>query len=809
MSGIWDWLRLAIERGTCRAEKTPRPQLEPLEPRLLLNAGFGVAGPALPAGNLTEPAIFVDLPRAPARAGGGREAPALPGLELADTDTERLRGQTIYLDVDGEKDVIYDGPAAVGPFDVPAFEAPGNLAGLERTIMAEARGSLREIFADAGVIFTLERPAGGQPYSTVYIGGDGSAFAGYGSFVGLAETLDIGHRNPSDEALVFAQELGAGAPDPATYVSRLVFVIAHEVGHLLGYAHREPTTHTFADGGIAGPLDPVAHATGPDDDQTVEGNGPVHQWLTYNAFLFYNSQFSDSELAQFIGAWQDYGSKHHRTNRDNNDVIEGAFDEDVSAPIFLDGGFHWDIVPQNPLGQSVPYEQHFVAGGDGGEIYTGWGGYASAVTQALSYWQQYVLGTYPANEALSYYYLGHVAHLLEDMTVPAHVHNDGHPFRDAYEYTVGEHSNYLLWGYGDGVRTSPTGPIGTPSDLVSLFQQTIDYTEEYPSNGQNGEDEPDIPNAGLHRPDLVSRTGGFTGDGAVLNASSDNEIAVLADDLMSWAMEKTAALFRLFYSLVDTTAPVVGLVTSFGAEEAGAVLKPSQFRIAASAQDGISGYDTNGFRFTIERKTGGSWEPVAADPNGGEFEFTAPGEGLYRVSVEVQDAAGNVGRSGTGYFRVDSARALMPVYRFWSPVLLRHFYTISEAERDKLINNYAYVWTYEGIAYHAFASDAQPGVAPIYRFWSGTLNAHFYTSSAGEKTKLIDNFSSTWTFEAIAFYAYAGGSQFAGTSAVYRFWSPQLTCHFFTISLAERDKLVNLYPLVWTYETAAWCAYEA
>jgi hypothetical protein len=753
--------------------------------------------PGFPAdGSSTSPAIVVDL---------ARETPSLPGLELVDTDPVHLRNQVIYLDVDGQENVTYDGPAAVGPVDVPAFEAPGRLADLERTIMAETCESLRRIFADAGVIFTLERPTGDHPYSTIYIGGDDSAFAGYGSFTGLAEAVDAGNRNPCDEAFVFSQELGAGAIDLTSYVSRLVYVIAHETGHLLGYAH----TDSASSGLGGGPLARVAHATGPDDDQTVEGNGPVHQWLTYNAFLFYSSQFADSGLATYIGDWQDYGSKHHRTNGDNNDVIEGSFDEDVSGPIFFDNGFHRDIMPQNPLGQSVPYEQHFVAGGDGNEIYDGWSVYASAVTQAISYWQPYVLGTYPANEALSYYYLGHVAHLIEDVTVPAHVHNDGHPFRDAYEYSMGEHSNYLLWGYGEGVRTSPTGPIETPSDLVSLFRQTIQYTGEYPSDGANGEDEPGIAATGLHRPDLVSRSGGFTGDGAVLNVSSQNEITILADDLMAWAMEQTASLFRLFYSLIDTTAPVVNLVTSFGADEGSAVFKPGRFRIAASAQDGISGYDADGFQFAIERENGGLWEPLAVDPNGGGFEFTAPGDGLYRISVEVRDAAGNVGRSGTGYFRVDQSSGLTPVYRFWSPVLSRHFYTISGTERDKLINDYAQVWSYESIAYYAFADDAQPAVAPVYRFWSGTLNAHFYTGSVGEKTKLIDNYSHIWTFEGVAFYAYAGGSQPAGTSAVHRFWSPTLTCHFFTINQAERDKLINLYSHIWTYEQAAWYAYEA
>jgi hypothetical protein len=475
----------------------------------------------------------------------------------------------------------------------------------------------------------------------------------------------------------------------------------------------------------------------------------------------------------------------------------------------FDNGFHWDIAPQNPLGQSVPYERHFVAGGDGDEIYDGWSTFASAVTQALSYWQPYVLATYPADAALAYYYLGHVAHLLEDMTVPAHVHNDAHPIRDAYEYTIGEYSNFLLWGFGAGARVTPVNPIPIPSDLVSLFQETINYTEEYPSNGQDGEDVPDIPDTGLHRPDLVSRAGGFTGDGAILNVSSSNEITILADDLMPWAMEKVAALFRLFYSLVDATAPVVSLVTSFGADEASAVLKPSRFHIAASAQDDGSGYDADGFLFRIERQNGSVWEHVPVGFNTGRFEFTAPGDGLYRVSVEVSDAARNVGRSSTGYFRVDQASGLTPVYRFWSAALSRHFFTIREAERDKLINNYASVWAFEGIAYYVFADDAQSGVVPVYRFWSATASAHFYTSSESEKTKLIDSFSDTWTFEGVAFYAYPGGSEPAGTSAVFRFWSSTLAGHFFTISQPERDKLIRLYSLIWTYELIAWYAYEA
>jgi hypothetical protein len=153
--------------------------------------------------------------------------------------------------------------------------------------------------------------------------------------------------------------------------------------------------------------------------------------------------------------------------------------------------------------------------------------------------------------------------------------------------------------------------------------------------------------------------------------------------------------------------------------------------------------------------------------------------------------------------------ALVPVYRFWSKATDRHFYTIRETEKDKLINNYSHIWTYEGAAYRAFADSSQPGVAPIYRFWSDTANAHFYTIKEAEKNKLISNYSSLWTFEGVAFYAYADGFQPAGAYPVYRFWSGTLGFHFYTMRETEKAKLISRYSSLWAYEGPAWYAYPA
>ncbi|MFH0981901.1 MAG: hypothetical protein V2A79_10210 [Planctomycetota bacterium] len=53
---------------------------------------------------------------------------------------------------------------------------------------------------------------------------------------------------------------------------------------------------------------------------------------------------------------------------------------------------------------------------------------------------------------------------------------------------------------------------------------------------------------------------------------------------------------------------------------------------------------------------------------------------------------------------------LVPLYRFWSPVHECHFYTVSETEKAKLVEQYPHVWTYECIAcyVHGKAAEVQP-----------------------------------------------------------------------------------------------------
>jgi hypothetical protein len=176
--------------------------------------------------------------------------------------------------------------------------------------------------------------------------------------------------------------------------------------------------------------------------------------------------------------------------------------------------------------------------------------------------------------------------------------------------------------------------------------------------------------------------------------------------------------------------------------------------------------------------------------------------------IPLEDA-GDAGLADlAGDIRLAAVADRVPVYRFWSPVSGKHFFTIDPAERDMLIREYADFWNSEGIAYYVYASNSESGLMPVYRFWSPVLVSHFYTISETERDMLINEYGYVWTSEGTAFHAYPEGRQPGGASAVYRFWSPLTAAHFFTIDEAERDMLINEYAYAWTYEGVAWYAFK-
>ena len=95
------------------------------------------------------------------------------------------------------------------------------------------------------------------------------------------------------------------------------------------------------------------------------------------------------------------------------------------------------------------------------------------------------------------------------------------------------------------------------------------------------------------------------------------------------------------------------------------------------------------------------------------------------------------------------------VHRFWSETLGVYFYTINQKEAEKLQSEYSDVWAYEGIVFYAYPEKRAPvGTMPVYRFWSESLASHFYTISEDEKDKLMSEYAEVWSYEGIAWFAY-------------------------------------------------------
>lgn len=186
------------------------------------------------------------------------------------------------------------------------------------------------------------------------------------------------------------------------------------------------------------------------------------------------------------------------------------------------------------------------------------------------------------------------------------------------------------------------------------------------------------------------------------------------------------------------------------------------------------------------------------------------GDPAYDADSEETDLDGRGRRAGIAvdmgaYEQTD----LVPVYRFWSPKTSKHFYTIKEAEKDKLITQYPEAWTYEGPVYYVYKRASASGLVPVYRLWSSKVASHFYTVSESERASLLDDKSGQgWTDEGVVFYAYSEQSAAEGRKPVYRFWSDSLASHFYTIKETEKDKLIAQYSDAWTYEGIVWYAFD-
>ena len=125
--------------------------------------------------------------------------------------------QYVYLDFDGEL-TDYNGEILT----IDGVEVRDSK--LTQARIADILAELNKKYASRNVIFVTEKPENVE-YSTIFIGKT-EAFDRYGSFAGVAETIDHGNQIKNDNAFV---NLDSTATD-----EQIISTISHETCHLLG-----------------------------------------------------------------------------------------------------------------------------------------------------------------------------------------------------------------------------------------------------------------------------------------------------------------------------------------------------------------------------------------------------------------------------------------------------------------------------------------------------------------------------------------------------------------------------------------------
>ncbi|MEM7591662.1 MAG: hypothetical protein AAF383_09120 [Cyanobacteria bacterium P01_A01_bin.83] len=146
----------------------------------------------------------------------------------------------------------------------------------------------------------------------------------------------------------------------------------------------------------------------------------------------------------------------------------------------------------------------------------------------------------------------------------------------------------------------------------------------------------------------------------------------------------------------------------------------------------------------------------------------------------------------------DSNNDILSVFRFFENEKGFHFYTSSEEEKDTVqdqIEDGELTYQYEGESFAALAEDDDgdplTGAKPVYRFFNSFTGAHLYTISETEKNNIVDNLAD-YNLEGVAYYAYDEPQE--DTIPLYRLYNSETGTHFFTPSASEKDNVLDALP---------------
>ena len=150
------------------------------------------------------------------------------------------------------------------------------------------------------------------------------------------------------------------------------------------------------------------------------------------------------------------------------------------------------------------------------------------------------------------------------------------------------------------------------------------------------------------------------------------------------------------------------------------------------------------------------------------LQFEVAAGSLLEMPIEAFDPDGDA----MTYSVVAAPVGTRPVYRLRLSGTGDSLWTISDRQKSLLLTRYRPgVWEYDGIAGYVYAEpNATEGLLPVYGFWSPVLNRHFYTLSESERKAVVQGEpQNQWQSEGVAFYAFGEARPLADAIAVYRF----------------------------------------
>lgn len=243
------------------------------------------------------------------------------------------------------------------------------------------------------------------------------------------------------------------------------------------------------------------------------------------------------------------------------DIVNGSEHEDLQDHVF---GYYW-------IGGALVTITHFwdADAGVNDPVEMVFGSFPNAWQKVTSLWS-IALGHYATgNKSEAYHYLGHVAHLLEDMSLPTHVHDDMHfPDDDAFEDWMSDTSHVnrdLSQAEKDAIVAAGPIPIpaSQPDKLFYLMHTTNQISDFFASDDYDGDavdplgwvqPELDAMDATISSPRLKSHLAD-NDDG---DHNNDGDLGRIRQHSYLRSFRVIGALYKLFIETVSN--PIISVV---------------------------------------------------------------------------------------------------------------------------------------------------------------------------------------------------------------------------------------------------------